>query len=202
MREAGREAPSTTREAILAAAGRRYARFGARKTTMGEVARAAGCSRATLYHHFPGKDALYSGLLEREIAEFLVEIEAVAASARGARRKLRAIVETTARLYARPSALGEALAGDAELAVETVAAPAVAAYEERVIAVLSGVLEEGVAAGDFRALDAGATAYLMYHLGRVLVTRELAGRGDYALAHILSVMDDLVARGIARRNPR
>ncbi|MBW2551957.1 MAG: helix-turn-helix transcriptional regulator [Deltaproteobacteria bacterium] len=46
------EASEGTREAILEAARRRFLRFGARKTTMDEVAREAGCSRTTLYTHF------------------------------------------------------------------------------------------------------------------------------------------------------
>ncbi len=47
------------REMILEAARTRFQRFGPRKTTMEEIAREAGCSRATVYAHFPGKEELY-----------------------------------------------------------------------------------------------------------------------------------------------
>jgi AcrR family transcriptional regulator len=199
-----RETQIATRDAILAAARRRYTRFGPRKTTMGEVAREAGCCRATLYSHFPGKEALYAGLLEREAAEFLAEIEKVAESSQGARHKLHAILEATARIYAGGSALSGALAGDEEMSLERVAQPAVEAYEKRVLELLGQTLEQGVAEGAFRAIETRPIAYLMYHLGRVLVTREVSGQGDFPLAHILAVMNDLIARGIAatqRKSP-
>jgi AcrR family transcriptional regulator len=190
-------------EAILAAARRRYARFGPRKTTMAEVAREAGCSRATLYSHFPGKEALYAGLLEDETRAFLRELEAAAHSSTSARRKLRAIVEATLRNYTSSPVLGGAVAGDDEMMLERVARPLVAAAEQRVIELLRQVLEEGVAEGSLRSIDAEAVAYLMYQLGRVLVVREVAGHGEFAFQRILGAMDDLVARGIAQqRRPR
>ncbi len=48
------------------------ARWGLSKTTLGDVARAAGISRATLYRSFPGgKDQLFDLLARRELARFL-----------------------------------------------------------------------------------------------------------------------------------
>ncbi len=45
------------------------ARWGVAKTTLGDVAREAGCSRATLYRAFPGgKAALFLAAAQRELA--------------------------------------------------------------------------------------------------------------------------------------
>ena len=41
---------------ILDAAGRTFAEHGVEKATMIDVARAAECSRATLYRYFPNQD--------------------------------------------------------------------------------------------------------------------------------------------------
>lgn len=43
------------------------ARVGIAKTTLDDVAREAGCSRATLYRHFSGKPELLASLVEREV---------------------------------------------------------------------------------------------------------------------------------------
>jgi AcrR family transcriptional regulator len=58
------------------------ARWGLAKTTLGDVARAAGTSRATLYRSFPGgKDQLFDLLARRELSRFLAVVtEAFAAS--------------------------------------------------------------------------------------------------------------------------
>ncbi|HEV7723335.1 MAG TPA: TetR family transcriptional regulator [Iamia sp.] len=51
------------------------ARWGVAKTTLGDVARAAGMSRATLYRTFPGgKDELFGLLAQREVARFLAVV--------------------------------------------------------------------------------------------------------------------------------
>ncbi len=43
------------------------ARVGLGKTTLDDVAREAGCARATVYRCFPGKQALFSAVLAREL---------------------------------------------------------------------------------------------------------------------------------------
>lgn len=198
---APRHAAASTRDAILEAARQRFARFGPRKTTMAEVAQDAGCSRATVYLHFPGKDALYAGLLDRDTHSFLAEIESVVDSPVDAPRKLGSILRATLRIYADRPLLGSALAGDPEMAMERVARPAVREHQKRVVSVLRHVLDEGVEAGAFRPQDTGAVAYLMYQLGSVLVNHETSGRRVYALDRIMGVMNDLLAFGIAARKP-
>ncbi len=186
------------RAQILEAAARRYARFGPRKTTMAEVAGEAGCSRATLYVHFPSKEALYAGLLARETGAFLEELERAMARERGALARLRAVFEATRRSYADNPVLRGALTGDAEMSIEAVAGPATRDYEARVTALLRGLLDEGVEEGALRAVDTEAAAYLMFQLGRLLVTREITGRGDHSFERVLGAMSDLLARGLAR----
>ncbi len=50
---------------LLDAAGRAFAEFGVAKATMTEVARLAGCSRATLYRYFPNQSALHLAFVHR-----------------------------------------------------------------------------------------------------------------------------------------
>lgn len=61
-------APSETEERILDAALVLVARWGVTKTALGDVAKQAGCSRATLYRAFPGgKQHLFLALATREL---------------------------------------------------------------------------------------------------------------------------------------
>ncbi|WP_421119664.1 TetR/AcrR family transcriptional regulator [Aquihabitans daechungensis] len=65
-------APSTDAEArILDAALVLVARWGVAKTALGDVAKEAGCSRATLYRAFPGgKQHLFLALATRELTTY------------------------------------------------------------------------------------------------------------------------------------
>jgi AcrR family transcriptional regulator len=63
LREAGCAPAPTARELILDAALELVGRHGLAELSMDELAVAAGVSRATLYRLFPGKSALFGGLI-------------------------------------------------------------------------------------------------------------------------------------------
>ncbi|MFR9779091.1 TetR/AcrR family transcriptional regulator [Micromonospora sp. MS34] len=62
-----RATPETHRE-ILAAAARRFAVTGYRGTSLQDIAREVGCSKATVLYHFASKDALLCELMAPAIA--------------------------------------------------------------------------------------------------------------------------------------
>lgn len=71
VRHLGTDDRSSVRVRIVDAALRRMATHGVRKTTLDEVAREAGVSRATLYRSFPGgKEAVLAAVVETEAARF------------------------------------------------------------------------------------------------------------------------------------
>lgn len=190
-----------TRSALLDAAARRYARFGPHKTTMEEVARDAGFSRATAYKHFASKDALYRALLERATRGFVDEVRRCIGAPGGARAKLRHIVEIAHGVYSRSPVLLGAVTRDDEMRIEKIASEAMRTQEAEIIRLLAEVLRAGIRAGAIRDVDPDVVAYLMFHLGNVLVTRELSGRRDFPLKKILDAMDDLIDRGLSLERP-
>jgi AcrR family transcriptional regulator len=184
--------------AILEAARRRFLRFGPRKTTMDEVAREAGCSRATLYAHFGSKEDLYASLLQADWEAFIEEVEEIRASSDDARRKIRRIVEATRATYANNQVLRLAAARDDEMTLAPVAHSFTRDQERKTIDLLKRVLAQGVKEGSLRRIDPERVAYLMFHLGSVLVVRETSGAGDYPFDDIMAVMDEVFARGITK----
>lgn len=59
---------------ILDASVRCIARVGLAKTTLDDVAKEAGCARATVYRYFPNKLALQVALVEREVATLQAQL--------------------------------------------------------------------------------------------------------------------------------
>lgn len=59
---------------ILDAAALLFADQGVGRPGMEDVARAAGCSRATLYRHFDNKDAVLRAFVHREAREILADV--------------------------------------------------------------------------------------------------------------------------------
>ena len=66
-----RAANAIPEDRILDAATKLMSTIGIRRTTMADVARAAGVSRATLYRRFPNIEALAAQVTTREFAEIL-----------------------------------------------------------------------------------------------------------------------------------
>ena len=61
-------------ERILDAAEELFTRHDAATVGMNEIARAAGCSRATLYRYFESRDALHTAYVHRETHRLFGEI--------------------------------------------------------------------------------------------------------------------------------
>jgi AcrR family transcriptional regulator len=165
---------------------------------MDEVAREAGCSRATVYAHFGSKDDLYASLLRADSEAFIEEVEEVLASADDARRKIRRVVEITRATYAKSQVMRLAVARDDEMTLGPVAHSFTRDQEQRTVDLLRRVLDQGVKEGSLRRIDPERVAYLMFHLGSVLVVRETSGVGDYPFDEIMAVMDDVFAQGISK----
>lgn len=69
------EQASGLRGRIVTAALSCFARYGTNKTTIDDIAREAGCSRATVYRAFPGgKDELSAAVVESEVARLFEAI--------------------------------------------------------------------------------------------------------------------------------
>lgn len=63
-----------TSRRILDAAVERFTTFGIRRTTMDDVAAAAGIGRATLYRRFSGRDDIVRATVTREMARFVTTV--------------------------------------------------------------------------------------------------------------------------------
>lgn len=93
-------ADAPLRDRILSATLRCIGRWGVTKTTLDDIARAAGCSRATVYRAFPGgKDVLLHEAATHEILAFFAEVAAdVDAASDLADALTRALLDATRRL--------------------------------------------------------------------------------------------------------
>jgi AcrR family transcriptional regulator len=89
-------------ERILDAAGDVFAERGVARASIGDIARAAGCSRPTVYRYFEDREALHTAFMHREARRVaaLVAVEVADLDAAEARRVagiLKAVQEVRAR---------------------------------------------------------------------------------------------------------
>ena len=100
---------------ILDAALACIARVGLAKTTLDDVAREAGCARATVYRCFPGRDALLAAALDREVHVLTVRVIGAAARAETLTDAIVAVILAAGEPFRSHAALGFVLAHEPEI---------------------------------------------------------------------------------------
>jgi len=146
-------AKTAYREAILAAAERRFLAEGYHDTRMVDIAADASVSVGTLYKHFPSKDAVFESLAARGREEAL-ELLRECLEQPGPEAQLQAIVE---RLFSHVEKQNAVFAVLAELSpAGEIRAPADMRDEEdravlEVVALMETAFTAGTASGLFRA---------------------------------------------------
>jgi len=127
-----REYNALVAERILDVAARLFVEHGVAGVGMADVAKAAGCSRATLYRYFDGREALRTVYVHREARRVERELVAHAATIRDpAARVVESVVETLRRVRRDPALAAWFAPGDAGIA--------------SVLAQSSGIIESMVA---------------------------------------------------------
>jgi AcrR family transcriptional regulator len=102
-------APDVLDARILDATVTCLTRFGVAKTTIDDVAREAGCSRATVYRYFANRNALVAAAVDREIAALTDAIVAAGLGADTLEDAVVAMFVTAARRITAHDALQRAL---------------------------------------------------------------------------------------------
>ena len=115
-RVVGREPGSEpVRERILDATLVSLARYGVAKTTLEDVAKEAGCARATVYRYFGGKQQLLDAAIAHECGRVLAAIDAAVVPGASVEDALVAMATTAAHEVLEHDALQFVLAHEPEL---------------------------------------------------------------------------------------
>ncbi|WP_460156818.1 TetR/AcrR family transcriptional regulator [Pseudomonas sp. S2_H10] len=136
------------RTQIVAAATEHFSHYGYEKTTVSDLARSIGFSKAYIYKFFESKQAIGEMICANCLSQIEAEVRAAVNEADHPPEKLRrlfkAIVEASLRLFSQDRKLYE---------IATSAASerwgATIDYEERIRELLQNVLQEGRQSGDF-----------------------------------------------------
>lgn len=184
---------SEVRERIVAAALRCLARFGLGKLTLDDVAREAGCSRATLYRYFPNKAVLLSTVVTSETVRLRRGLdEAVAGAA-----TLEEVVTAATAYGARELSGHQALQSLLVVEPEAILPHVCFAGADRLLATLADALAPHLG----RFLAPSDAVRVGEWIGRVFLSygfeAPCAGEAD-----IVALVRDFVLPGLCERSRR
>ena len=166
-----------TRQRILDAAVRVFARRGFHASRVGDIAQEAGVAHGLLYHYFASKDEVLETVFRENWSELLARFASVEASDESADEKLLGLVKILLRTWRNDAALVTVM-------VREVGRSAHLASQVddigRGFEVIQRVIEQGQAEGVFRAeLDPRLASWVVYGgLEEVLTGWVLGGLPD------------------------
>lgn len=136
------------RDQIVTAATEHFSRYGYEKTTVSDLAKAIGFSKAYIYKFFESKQAIGEMICSNCLREIETEIRAAVDESdrppEKLRRMFKSAVEASLRLFSRDRKLYEIA-----ISAATERWQATTAYEQRIRTLLQDILQEGRQTGDF-----------------------------------------------------
>jgi AcrR family transcriptional regulator len=136
------------REQIVAAAEEHFSRYGYAKTTVSDLAKAIGFSKAYIYKFFDSKQAIGEAICSKTLSAIVAAVEAAIAGADTPTEKFR-------RMFKSLTATGVSLFFNERKLYDIAAVasgegwPSARAYAERIRQILMNVVREGRENGDF-----------------------------------------------------
>lgn len=164
--------PTDTRQRILDAAIRVFARKGYHATRMDDIVAEAQVSKGGVYFHFPGKEALFLALIDEFAQRLEDRLRRAIESQRGGIRRVTAALEAGLDTFTEYRALGKIFLIQAAGLGEPFERKR-HEINDRFAALIRAYLDQAVAEGDIPPLDTDVTAYAWVGAIYELVTRYL-----------------------------
>jgi len=147
---AGQRGPAdhNIRDQIIEAADDHFSRYGYGKTTVADLAKAIGFSKAYIYKFFESKQAIGEAICSKCLGTVTSAVYEALAESKSATEKLRRMLRTITQKTTEIAFQDERLY---EIAAYSCAEmwPSATAYMEEVSVILAGIIQEGRTSGEF-----------------------------------------------------
>ena len=148
---------ANSKQQIIEAAGVIFERYGFKKTTMDDIAYAAGKGKSSLYYYFKNKEQVFEAVVAHEAEHLVNEINASISSSKTAIEKLRSYVTIRMKRFVQRGNLATAL-NDNFLATFSFIEKIRNNYRDFEIDMISEIIKEGIDNKEFKTVDSNFVA--------------------------------------------
>nr|WP_321486124.1 TetR/AcrR family transcriptional regulator [uncultured Draconibacterium sp.] len=146
-----------SKQQIIEAAGVIFERYGFKKTTMDDIAYAAGKGKSSLYYYFKNKEQVFEAVVAHEAEHLVNEINTSISSSKTAIEKLRSYVTIRMKRFVQRGNLATAL-NDNFLATFSFIEKIRNNYRDFEIDMISEIIKEGIDNKEFKPVDSNFVA--------------------------------------------
>jgi AcrR family transcriptional regulator len=173
-------------------------RYGIKKTTLEDIAKAAGMATTSMYYYFPNKNELMRTALASVTEALLAEVEAIVRSSDTPERKL---ISSWRTLFSSAKRSGFLVNLDAITKSEVLhlVQDLVEDFNRRYTLLIRRILEQGKAEGDFQVNDFEPTATVL-SVGVMSLLMNTAGQTQFDLIERrIEELGELIMNGLRKR---
>ena len=186
------------RPAILKAAAHLFGQKRFHEVLVEDVAASAGIAKGTIYRFYRTKDELLAAICLSVLDDLADELKQIAAQRASASTRLRKMVACALRQFRRRSDFFEVMQREWGRAGLDPKSP-IRLRRARARRIYAGVVREGQAAGEFRAMDAGTAADILMGMNRTML---YFGDSRVSPEDTAQVVADMFLHGISNHRKR
>ena len=192
------EKDELVRKEILDEAQQLFRHFGWSKTTMEDIAKAAGKGKSTLYYYYKSKDEIFDAVLTREMDEVFRKLQDEVSKVQTAEDKMRTLCLTRFNILKQKANLYNVIKGEIETNIPRLR-DLHKRYELREISLVRNILRFGLERKEFAqyaADDIDAIAFAMVCAFRGLEVGLLVENKFAALEGRMDIINNILMRGL------
>ncbi|WP_266206159.1 TetR/AcrR family transcriptional regulator [Pontibacter kalidii] len=183
---------------ILAEAQKLFIHYGWAKTTMEDIAKAAGKGKSTLYYYYKSKDEIFDEVVTKEMDEVFRTLQEEVGKVQTAEEKLTTFSLTKLELFQKKTVLKKIVLREEEANISRLI-DLNRRYEIREIRLVRNILNFGLEKGEFtgyKANDADAIAFAMVCSMRGLEIGLMIEDRYADLESRIDILNNLMLRGL------
>jgi TetR/AcrR family transcriptional regulator, fatty acid metabolism regulator protein len=182
------------RQRILAAARRRFETYGYRRTSIAEIARAAGIAVGTIYRYFPGKEAVFLAVVEELNDTWLEESRRALDGPGTAVDRMRRLGAASIQFAAENALITAIAMRDSDIVFAPLLERLYDEMARQNVAMMADVIRDGIREGSFRDIDPERAAYVLFMAGGTLSIQQ-----HHPYAELMPVFETIVYEGLLKR---
>ncbi|HDP75282.1 MAG TPA: TetR/AcrR family transcriptional regulator [Bacteroidales bacterium] len=187
------------RENIISTATEVFSRYGFKKTSMEDIARALRMGKSSIYYYFKGKEEIFQAVVDREADLLRVKVKEILDSAQPVTEKLRTYVKMRMDLIKQLSNYMEILKNDDLMNLE-LTEKFRKKYDDEEITIVRQILEEGTNKGELKVKDLNLSALAIVTAMKGLeIPLVSSTMGVESLNMVIDDMLDILFFGIVKR---
>lgn len=182
------------RENILAAAVHLFAAYGYHAAPLRDIAQIAGIQAASIYHHYPNKQALLVEIMETHMRRLNVSLEYIVHSSQDPLQRLNEAIANHIRLHT--TYKDEFFIVDTEIrALEGENRAYILSLRDTYEALMQDLLRDGMERGVFRSCDVKVASYAMIAMCTEVATW-FRPEGRLSVEQVILMYRQLIAEGL------